>query len=181
MFNDFKQSLWKQFGASIDMLGNAIAMWPEDEWNTNKKFFYTAYHCLVFLDYYLTIPPKDFSSQLPVTLTEPGSIPADAIDDIVPDSIYSKKELLDYLQSGREKCHRVIAGLTEEKLHEGWINGPGNMNLELSGSAALRFSVLEILLYNMRHVQHHAAQLNLLLRQTINKAPGYVSIAADDL
>jgi uncharacterized damage-inducible protein DinB len=33
----------------------------------------------------------------------------------------------------------------------------------------------ELLLYNMRHVQHHAAQLNMLLRQTTNSAPRWVS------
>jgi uncharacterized damage-inducible protein DinB len=33
----------------------------------------------------------------------------------------------------------------------------------------------ELLLYNMRHVQHHAAQLNLLLRQTTDSAPDWVS------
>jgi len=27
----------------------------------------------------------------------------------------------------------------------------------------------------MRHVQHHAAQLNLILRQTIDSAPTWVS------
>jgi hypothetical protein len=37
------------------------------------------------------------------------------VDDLIPDRIYSKKELLDYLQSNRDKCHQVIAGLTEEK------------------------------------------------------------------
>ena len=96
------------------MLKNAIILWPEEYWNTNKKFFYNAYHCLVFLDYYLTIPPKNYSTMLPFTLTDPGDIPEDAIDDVVPNKIYSKKELLDYLQSGREKCHKVIAALTEK-------------------------------------------------------------------
>jgi len=37
------------------------------------------------------------------------------------------------------------------------------------------FSFLEILLYNMRHIQHHVAQLNLYLRQTIDRAPKWVS------
>lgn len=176
-----KQSLWKHFGASIDMLGNAITLWPDEYWNTNRKFFYNAYHCLVFLDYYLTIPPENFFSPLPFTLREPGDIPKDAIDDVVPDRIYSKKELLDYLQSSREKCRRFIANLTEEKLNDRWINGSGPMYLALSGSDALNYSVLDILFYNMRHVQHHAAQLNLLLRQAINNAPDYVSMAKDDL
>jgi hypothetical protein len=33
---------------------------------------------------------------------------------------------------------------------------------------------LEHLLYNMRHVQHHMAQLNLILRQVIDSAPNWV-------
>jgi len=181
MLDILKKSLWKNFGASIDMLKNAIILWPEEYWNTNKKFFYNAYHCLVFLDYYLTIPPKNYSTMLPFTLTDPGDIPEDAIDDVVPNKIYSKKELLDYLQSCREKCHKVIAALTEKKLKERWIDESENMYLALASSDAKNYSVLEILFYNMRHVQHHAAQLNLHLRQTINNAPDYVSQAEDNL
>jgi hypothetical protein len=171
MINTLKESLWKQFGASIDMLKNAIMLWPEAYWNTNKKFFYNAYHCLIFLDYYLTIPAQPFSSPLPFTIAESDEVIGEAVDDLVPDRVYSKKELLGYLQSSREKCHKLIAGLTEEKLEERWIEESGTMN----------YSVLEILLYNMRHVQHHAAQLNLLLRQGINNAPDWVSRAKDDL
>jgi uncharacterized damage-inducible protein DinB len=59
----------------------------------------------------------------------------------------------------------VIDAITDEKLRQpcgfGWVD----------------VSVVEILLYNMRHVQHHAAQLNLILRQTIDSAPGWVSKA----
>jgi hypothetical protein len=166
-----KESLWKQFGASIDMLKNAIILYPEEYWNTNKKFFYNAYHCLIFLDYYLTIPNETFSSPLPFTIAASKDVNEDAIDDLIPDRIYNKKELLDFLQSSRDKCYKVIAGLTEEKLNERWIEEERKMN----------YSVFELLLYNMRHVQHHAAQLNLLLRQGINNAPYWVSQAEDDL
>ena len=171
MITALKESLWKQFGASIDMLINAIELWPEGHWNSDKKLFYNAYHCLVFLDYYLTMPPNNFSSPLPFSIAEPDAIIVDTVDDIIPDRVYSKKELLDYAQSSREKCHTVIAGLTEEKLEERWIEENGTMN----------YSVLEILLYNMRHVQHHAAQLNLFLRQGINNAPDWVARAKDDI
>ena len=171
MIDDLKNSLWKQFGASIDMLKNSILLCPDEYWNANRKFFYTTYHTLVFLDHYLTIPAGNFSSPLPFTISGPGDIPPDAIDDIVPDRIYSKKELLDYLRSSRDKCHHLIASLTTEKLNERFTEEPGTMN----------YSVLEILLYNMRHVQHHAAQLNLLLRQGLNNAPRWVSRAEDDL
>jgi uncharacterized damage-inducible protein DinB len=38
--------------------------------------------------------------------------------------------------------------------------------------------VLELLLYDLRHLQHHTAQLNLLLRQRTNSAPRWVGRAA---
>jgi uncharacterized damage-inducible protein DinB len=107
--------------------------------------------------------PKTFSPPPPFKLSE--------FEDEMPDRVYSKQELLNYLQSNRDKCHKLISGLTEEKFSDRWINVSGTMN----------YSVLEILLYNMRHVQHHAAQLNLLLRQTINDAPDWVSQAKGDL
>src|SRR5947209_15151636 len=48
---------------------------------------------------------------------------------------------------------------------------------------SLDLSFAEMLLYNMRHVQHHAAQLNLLLRQNIDSArpasSGHISRALD--
>ena len=171
MLDILKESLWKQFGASIDMLKNAILLAPGEYWDTNHKLFYNAYHCLVFLDYYLTFPAaKNFSPPLPFTITASDKIPTGCIDDLVPDKIYSKQELLDYLHANREKCHQLIAGLTAEKLSERWIE---------QEEGGRNYAMLELLLYNMRHVQHHAAQLNMLLRQGINNAPRWVSRAKD--
>ena len=79
--------------------------------------------------------------------------------------------MLSYLETSRERCRQLIAGLTPEKIAERWIEIESDKNLP----------VLELLLYNMRHVQHHAAQLNLLLRQKINDAPGWVGQAKDGL
>jgi DinB family protein len=152
-----KETLWKQFGASIDMLENAILLCPEEVWNNERKFWYNAYHCLFYLDYYLTLEPATFAPPSPYTLSEFD--PSGAM----PDRVYSKDELLGYLQHGRKKCHELIAGMTDEVANSRWVNDYKN------------YSILEILLYNMRHVQHHAAQLNLLLRQEINNAPGWVS------
>ena len=164
-----REHLWSQFGASIDMLKNAITMWPEELWTTRRKFFYMTYHCLFFLDYYLTIPsPAKIISRLPFTIREPGQIPPEAIDDIIPDRIYTKQEILEYLESLRERCRALIASLTEEGMSERWIREDG-----------VEFKVLELHLYNMRHVQHHAAQLNMLLRQEIGDAPGWVRRAGD--
>jgi uncharacterized damage-inducible protein DinB len=64
-----------------------------------------------------------------------------------------------------KKCHDRIAGLTDEKALARFVNNRRD------------FSVFEILLYNMRHVQHGAAQLNMLLRQGGEAPPGWVSQA----
>ena len=169
MINILKESLWTQFGASIDMLKNAIELWPEEYWYTEKRFFYVAYHVLVFLDYYLTISPTRFSSQLPFTIVDQEQIPEDAVDDLMPNRVYSKKEILDYLQFCREKCRKVISELGEVNISDRWIEESGDMN----------YSIPEILLYNMRHVQHHTAQLNLMLRNRIDNAPEWVARAGE--
>ncbi len=159
MINELKKSLWQQFGASVDMLENAIEMCPEAFWNDKKKFWYNAFHCLFFLDYYLTVEPANFIPPQPFTFSE--------FEDKMPEKVYSKEELLTYLQKNRLKCHSLILNLTENSAQNRWINESKTMD----------YSIIEILIYNMRHVQHHAAQLNLLLRQEINDAPEWISIA----
>lgn len=159
MDENFKTVLWQQFGAAIDMLENALTACPDKLWNGGSKFWYTGYHTLFYLDYYLSDSPDNFLPPAPFTLSELD--PADAM----PERIYTKEELLTYLEYGRQKCHHLIVGLTTEKAAQRFINEYKN------------YSILEIFLYNMRHVQHHAAQLNLLLRQAANDAPKWVSRA----
>jgi hypothetical protein len=163
MESTLKEAIWNQFGAGMDMLENAIIACPDKLWDTERKFWYNAFHCLFYLDYYLTPDPKNFSPPAPFTESE--------FEDKLPGRVYSKEELLFYLQSNREKCRKLISGLTEESAKRRWRNLSGSMD----------YSVLEILLYNMRHVQHHAAQLNLLLRQGINHAPAWVRHAKINL
>jgi len=154
-----KESLWQQFGASIEMLKNAIVMWPEDAWKNNPKGFHMAYHTLFFLEYYLTNPPLNFKPTLE----------AERDDDDMPKEIFSKKEILEYLEECRAKCRQVIDGLNENNLDRRWIQPerwPRNYN------------AFELLMYNMRHVQHHAAQMNMMLRNQINDSPDWVSRAS---
>ena len=173
MIEEVKQYLWRQFGASIDMLQNAIVACPDDLLVSNRRFFYTVYHTLVFLDLYLTNPPNNFSSPLAYTIQEDPNIPRGALDDVVPDRQYSKHELLGYLQTCREKCRKVIIGLTED-LSERWIEDDGSEHPR-------NYAMFELLMYNMRHVQHHTAQLYMMLRKEIDLAPDWVSYTKDSL
>ncbi|TDB66853.1 DinB family protein [Arundinibacter roseus] len=149
--------LWNQFGASINMLENAILACPADVWDTDKKFWYNAFHCLFFLDYYLTRKAEEFIPPAPFTFSE--------FEDQLPERTYTKAELLEYVNYCRKKCRELVATLTHDTAAEIWTNQ----------SKTMHFSVIELALYNMRHVQHHAAQLNLILRQETNDAPEWVS------
>lgn len=156
--------IWQQFGASIDMLENSITACPNELWSTESKFWYIGYHTLYWLDYYLsddTPMEKDFVPPPPFTKSEFEY-------NAVPERVYDKTELLHYLRFGKKKLHDLLTRLTaEELLTKRFV------------SEYKDYSIFEMLLYNMRHVQHHTAQLNLLLRQGINAAPDWVSRTKD--
>lgn len=158
-----KSAVWRQFGASIDMFENALRACPPKVWGDRPDFhafWCIAYHTLFFLDYYLSDGAEGFTPPEPYTLSELD--PA----GVLPDRVYTRDELLAYLRHGREKCRKRIAAMTETSANE----RPAFGNLELPW--------LDLLLYNMRHVQHHTAQLNLLLRQGVDDAPRWVRATA---
>lgn len=160
MIDFWKKILWKQYGAAIDMLENAIIACPDDLWDQESKFWYIAYHTLFFLDYHMVDDAEGFHPPEPFTLSEMDP------SGLMPDRVYTKTELLVYLQHGRDKCHSVISELTSENAENLIVN-----------SYLKDYNKTEILLYNMRHVQHHTAQLNLLLRQNGYEPPRWVSKA----
>jgi hypothetical protein len=65
-----QESIWNQFGASLDMLENAINMCPDEHWDTQIKFWYTAFHCFFWTDYYLSTDPSKFQPPTPFTFSE---------------------------------------------------------------------------------------------------------------
>lgn len=156
-----KEVLWNQFGASIDMLINAIYSCPDDYFESNRRFYYIAFHSAIFLDYYSTLPPRDFLPLLSFTQKEPEERPKEAIDDLIPDKIYDKQELVEYLKRTREKCKQIVYALTDDRLLDRFKEGDEPHDMD--------YPILEILLYNLRHTQHHTAQLNMLLRQDFDR------------
>jgi hypothetical protein len=158
----WKTILWQQFGAAIDMLENALLACPDELWNDRSRrpeFWYVVYHTLFFLDLYLSGSVEGFFPPVPFTLDELDP------EGVLPEMPYTKDELHTYLEHGRRKCRATIEALTDEKACRrcrfDWVD----------------VTEAELLLYNMRHVQHHAAQLNLLLRQTVDAAPRWVAKA----
>ena len=156
----WRSTLWQQFGASIDMLENALVACPEELWGDRSQrpeFWYVVYHTLFFLDLYLSGSAEGFTPPAPYTLDEMEP------SGVMPERVYGKEELHSYLEHGRSKCRRVIEALTDERAGERCVFPWGEM------------SFAGLMLDNMRHVQHHAAQLNLILRQQTDSAPGWVA------
>jgi hypothetical protein len=154
--------MWSQLGAAIDMLDSAVLACPEDLWRDRSKqpeFWYTAYHTLFWLDLYLSGTVEGFAPPAPFTLDELD--PA----GLLPERPYAKDELLAYLEHCREKGRLTLEVLTDESARRRCAFPWGEL------------SFAELILYNMRHVQEHAAQLNLILGQLIGSAPGWVAQA----
>ena len=158
MIDFWKKTIWQQYGAAIDMLENAIAACPDDLWNGESKFWYNAYHALFFLDYHSSDDGATFMPPPPFTLSEMDP------SGLMPNRVYSKDELLAYLEYGRNRCHDRIKQLTVENVEK---TIPNNYKKDASQ--------LEIYLNNIRHVQHHTAQLNLLIRQSGHEPPKWVA------
>ncbi len=157
--NPWTASVWPQFGAAIDMLDNAIVACPDAVWDDGTQsplFWHMVYHTLFLLDVSLSGSVAGFTPPAPFTLSELD--PA----GVMPERTYSKVELRVYLDHCRTKCRTTLAEMTDARARERcslpWID----------------LTMAELQLYNLRHVQHHAAQLNLILRQRTDDAPGWV-------
>ncbi len=166
----WKTIVWQQFGAAIDMFGNAVRACPDELWRERlwdhpserpeyAQFWYLTFHSLFWLDLYLSGAVEGFAPPAPFTLDELD--PA----GLVPEKPYTKDELLAYLETCRKKCQATIEALTDETAQRPCRFRWGEV------------SFVELLLYNMRHVQEHAAQLNLLLGQKTGGAPKWVARA----
>ena len=97
----------------------------------------------------------------------PAPFTLDELDPagLLPERPYTRDELGAYLKHDREKCRVTIGAFTDEQ-----------------ASCSCKFpwgdvSFAGLLLDNMRHVQEHAAELNLILGQKIGWSPRWVAQA----
>lgn len=145
----WKESLWRQFGAAIDTLDAAINTCPDSLWTATLwddtedarygQFWYIAYHTLSWLDLFLAGSGEGFAP------------PAPFIRGALPQAPYTKADVSAYLQHGRRKCRATIDALTDERARQ------------VCTFSWMQPTFLELQFYNLRHVQEHAAHLNLFL------------------
>jgi hypothetical protein len=161
----WKTIIWQQFGAAIDMLGNALRACPDHLWRDSlwddldgveyTESWFVIYHALFWLDLYLSGSRRE------------GFVPpAPFIAGSLLEKPYTKDELQAYLEHCRQKCQATFETLTDEK---------ADQRCEFPWGEEVSFAELQ--LYNMRHVQEHASQLNLHLGQKVGSAPDWVARA----
>src|SRR5436189_3025491 len=109
----WRATIWHQFGAAIDDLGNSLRACPDELWHARlwehpseqpefSQFWYIAYHALFWLDLYLTGAEEGFAPPSPFTLIEQDE------DGPVRERAYTKDELQAYLDDCRKKCKAAI-------------------------------------------------------------------------
>jgi hypothetical protein len=157
--------LWRQFSVAIDMLRDALRDCPDDLWERQlwpdqpgqwvaagfSKFWYLGYHALFWLDLYLTGAEEGFAPPAPFDLVEMRA------GEVLPRT-YSRDELLGYLALCRQRCQETIHALSVEQAGRPCRFSWGELPFG------------ELLLYTMRHVQEHAAQLLMFIGQQSRKS-----------
>jgi hypothetical protein len=166
------EMLWRQFGAAIDMLSDALRDCPDELWEKSlwedhpdqwvaagfSAFWYLGYHTLFWLDIYLNGAEEGFAPPAPFDLVEMepgGALPR----------TYTRTELLRYLEYCRRKCQETIGALSTEQADR------------LCKFSWGEVSFAELQLYNLRHVQDHGAQLRMFLGQQAGKSTSWESRA----
>ena len=154
------EMLWRQFAVAIDSFGDALRNCPDDLWEKRlwddepdqwvasgfSAYWYLCYHTIFWLDLYLTGAEEGFAPPAPFALVEMEA------NEVLPRT-YSREELLGYLQICRGRCQDTILNLSFEQAYRMCRFPWGEIPFA------------ELMLYTMRHVEEHAAQLHLFLGQ----------------
>lgn len=159
METGWKIILEQQFGASVDMLERALFACTDTLWGDRTQrpeYWYLVYHTLFTLDRYLSRAVKTLPAPAPFALRESNA------EEPLPERPYTKEEITSYLEHGRQKARAAFELLAAEQARAHRSFAPGEL------------SVFELLVYNTRHIQHHTAQLYLMLRRHTDSTPGWV-------
>jgi len=152
-----------QFGAALRMLEEAIRLMPQEWWELPPRegeAWVLAHHTVFWLNFYLTPPDETF--------TPPTAFGLEELDPEgrLPERAPAREDLLQWLHAGRREMARQLEEMDETLASQDSPWRPG-------------LSRLELLLYNLRHVQHGAAQLNALLRRQVDRAAPWCSREAE--
>ena len=145
--------LTAQFEAALSMMKQRVEACPIEYFEGfigDATVRQLVYHALFWLDYYLTSHEDAFILH---TFVLHGG---DERRPVISDGL-SKEETMAYIEYCRNKIRMSIAAETEESLQ----GGSGFPSIFVK----TKLTRGELHLYNLRHLQHHTAQLSVYLRR----------------
>lgn len=155
MLDLIKQSLSGQYSAAFTTLKHCIDLGGEANWQLkigSYELGRSLFHALIFSDLYLDESENQFRKQsFHLKHAEIFEDYAE-LKDVLPGPSPDRDKTQLYLQHCHQKAQRVVAAETQSSL---------------ATEAPFRwtpFSRAELHVYNIRHLQHHAAQISLRLR-----------------
>lgn len=163
------ESLWE---ASLWEVKRTDAwMWPpegrepdpgrtEESIQVFSAIWMVAYHCLFYLDFYLTTGAGGFETPEYVR----GGVEEDPINEHgaarLPDAPYTKDVLLRYLDYGRDRARKIIPALTEveaSSICPDWHPHAGK-------------TLSELLQVNLAHIREHGDQILRFVKEAAGEA-----------
>jgi hypothetical protein len=160
MVDTLRQLLAHQFEAAFGTLNACIDRCPKTAWNGpvgNLAFCQVAFHTLFFADLYVGPNAESLRAQPFHRDHVAFFCDYEELQDRKQQLLYDRPTVKAYLDHCRNKASQAIAAETVPTLA-----GP-------SGFQRRDISRAELHVYNIRHVQHHAAQLSLRLRIDFNE------------
>lgn len=166
---DHRDIIRSQYQASLEMLRQAIAKCPESIWDNQgdkTKFWHIAYHALFYTHLYLQGSEKEFQPWVKhrKDYQSLGPLPTPPHRQPEIGEPYTKEDVLAYLNM----CQQQV----DEKTRQLKLD-------DESGFSWLPFSMLELQIYNIRHIQHHTGELMERLGTRANIDVDWMSMKHD--
>lgn len=155
MLDLYKHLITQEYGGSLCMLGLCIDRCPDALWQVKVArypFSQSAFHVLFFTDLYLSKSIEDQREQQFHKDHAAWFADYEQLEEREATTIYERADIQRYLRHCRAKAESVVAAETAESL------------AAPAGVSWRKCTQAELHVYNIRHIQHHAAQLSLRLR-----------------
>ncbi|MEM8680367.1 MAG: DinB family protein [Planctomycetota bacterium] len=155
MIEVYRVAVSNQYEAALRTLSHAVEACPDEAWHAaiaNRSCAQAVFHALFFADLYLDTDPESMQQQ--PFHREHATVFRDyeELEDRKPVHEYSKEFVVAYVEHVRTKAVQRLREATPGSLESPapfqWVD----------------MSRAELHVYNIRHLQHHAAQLILRLR-----------------
>ena len=165
MLDYFKKLTISQYHAALQTLEDCIDHCPNEQWIgkvANHSFSESAFHALFFADVYLSQDLDELKNQAFHNQHAAEFGDYEELENKIPENTYTKAFMKDYVNYCRRKVDSVLGNESEDSL---------KAKSKIPWQEITRG---ELHTYNIRHIQHHAAQLIMRLRLDTQVDIGWV-------